>query len=79
MDEAIRTREMAESKLQSNDFAGARKLALKAQQFYPNLDNINQLLSMCDVHCAARQKKVMAMRWWTGMQFFRLLKQLTTL
>lgn len=55
-DEAIRTREMAEIRLQKNDFAGAQKLALKAQKLDPDIDNIIQLLTVCDVHCASLQK-----------------------
>uniref|UniRef100_A0A7N0UNY6 J domain-containing protein n=1 Tax=Kalanchoe fedtschenkoi TaxID=63787 RepID=A0A7N0UNY6_KALFE len=55
-DEAIRAREFAETKMLRNDFAGARKLALKAQKIYPDVENIIQLLTVCDVHCASQQK-----------------------
>ncbi|XP_047938516.1 uncharacterized protein LOC125186212 [Salvia hispanica] len=54
-DEAIRARELAEMKMKNNDFEGAQKIALKAQNLYPELENITQLLSICDVHCAAQK------------------------
>ncbi|CAM8996694.1 unnamed protein product [Rhodiola kirilowii] len=55
-EEAVRARELAETKMEKNDFVGARKLAIKAQQLCPNTDNIIQLLTVCDVHCASQQK-----------------------
>uniref|UniRef100_A0A7N1A1W0 J domain-containing protein n=1 Tax=Kalanchoe fedtschenkoi TaxID=63787 RepID=A0A7N1A1W0_KALFE len=55
-EEAIRAREFAEAKMQKNDFAGARKLALKAQKIHPDIENIIHLLTVCDVHCASQQK-----------------------
>lgn len=55
-EEALRARTLAEKKLQSKDFPGARKIALKAQQLYPELENIAQLLMVCDVHCSAEKK-----------------------
>ncbi|XP_019425595.1 PREDICTED: uncharacterized protein LOC109334336 [Lupinus angustifolius] len=55
-EEALRASGMAEKKMKSKDFAGARKLALKAKQLYPDLENISQILIVCDVHCAAEHK-----------------------
>ncbi|KAF2294865.1 hypothetical protein GH714_024628 [Hevea brasiliensis] len=43
-EEAIRAKEIAEKKMQNGDFVGARRIALKARQLYPDLDNISQLL-----------------------------------
>ncbi|KAL3646086.1 hypothetical protein CASFOL_011266 [Castilleja foliolosa] len=54
-DEAIRAKQVAEKKMENNDFDGARKIALKAQNLYPELDNITRLLSICDVHCSAQK------------------------
>ncbi|KAG9132188.1 hypothetical protein Leryth_026737 [Lithospermum erythrorhizon] len=42
--------------MQSNDFEGARKIAMKAQQLFPELENISQLLTVCSVHCADQNK-----------------------
>ncbi|XP_024960857.1 uncharacterized protein LOC112501453 [Cynara cardunculus var. scolymus] len=55
-DEAIRAKEIAESKMMNNDFEGARKIALKARRLFPELENISQLLTVCDVHCSAQKK-----------------------
>ncbi|GAB2295064.1 hypothetical protein Dimus_029246 [Dionaea muscipula] len=55
-EEAVRAKGIAELKLESKDFVAARKFALKAQQLYSDLDNILQLLSVCDVHCSAQNK-----------------------
>ncbi|KAF7846903.1 hypothetical protein BT93_L3607, partial [Corymbia citriodora subsp. variegata] len=55
-EEALRAKALAEKKLQSKDFPGARKIALKAQQLYPELENITQMLMVCDVHCSAEKK-----------------------
>ncbi|XP_068664160.1 uncharacterized protein [Aristolochia californica] len=52
-EEAIRAKELAEEKMQSKDFTGARKIARKAQQLFPELENISQMLSVCDIHCSA--------------------------
>ncbi|KAJ0726790.1 putative DnaJ domain, Chaperone J-domain superfamily [Helianthus annuus] len=54
-DEAVRAKTIAESKMMKNDFEGGRKFALKAQKLFPELENMSQLLAVCDVHCAAAQ------------------------
>ncbi|XP_010240875.1 PREDICTED: uncharacterized protein LOC104585627 [Nelumbo nucifera] len=55
-EEAIRAKVIAEKKMQTKDFMGARKIALRAQQLYPDLENISQLLTVCEVHCSAEQR-----------------------
>ncbi|BAT77185.1 hypothetical protein LR48_Vigan01g311700 [Vigna angularis] len=55
-EEALRAKNIAEKKMENRDFAGARKIALKAQQLYPDLENIAQMLVVCDVHCCAENK-----------------------
>uniref|UniRef100_A0A2P2MY67 J domain-containing protein n=1 Tax=Rhizophora mucronata TaxID=61149 RepID=A0A2P2MY67_RHIMU len=55
-EEAIRAKGIAESKMQSKDFFTARRLALKAQQLYKDVENVSQMLTVCDVHCAADKK-----------------------
>ncbi|KAF7837165.1 DnaJ-like subfamily B member 12 isoform A [Senna tora] len=55
-EEALRAKVIAEKKMESKDFTGARKIALKAQQLYPDLENIAQMLIVCEVHCSAEQK-----------------------
>ncbi|KAK1439427.1 hypothetical protein QVD17_05245 [Tagetes erecta] len=55
-DEAIRAKNIAESKMMNNDFEGGRKFALKAQKLFPELESILQMLAVCDVHCSAKRK-----------------------
>ncbi|KAJ4848803.1 hypothetical protein Tsubulata_005434 [Turnera subulata] len=55
-DEATRAKEIAEKKFLSNDIAGAKKLALKAQSLYPALDGISQMLATLDVYVSAEVK-----------------------
>ncbi|XP_044485934.1 uncharacterized protein LOC123211341 [Mangifera indica] len=55
-EEAVRAKDIAENKMKNNDFVGARKLALKAQQLYCDLENISQMIMVCDVHCSAEKK-----------------------
>ncbi|KAF5740565.1 hypothetical protein HS088_TW11G00639 [Tripterygium wilfordii] len=55
-EEAIRAKEMAEKRMAAGDFLGAKKIALKAQKLYQDLENITQLLTVCDVHCSALNK-----------------------
>ncbi|CAN1838150.1 Chaperone protein dnaJ 49 [Linum perenne] len=55
-EEAVRAMELAEKKMQSGDYAGGRKMALKAQKLYPAIDNVAQLLVVCDVHSSAVNK-----------------------
>ncbi|KAL8200129.1 hypothetical protein R6Q57_011468 [Mikania cordata] len=55
-DEAMRAKNIAENKMIKNDFEGGKKFALKAQQLFPELENISQMLAVCDVHCSANRK-----------------------
>lgn len=66
-DEAVRAKEIAEKKMQSNDFEGARKIVLKAKNLYPELENLTQMLSICDVHCAAQKKLLGSDKDWYGV------------
>ncbi|KAJ6848677.1 uncharacterized protein M6B38_275670 [Iris pallida] len=52
-EEARRAKEIAERKMQNKDFLGAKKIVLKAQQLFPDLENILQMLTVCEVHCCA--------------------------
>lgn len=55
-EEAIRAKEIAEKKMEGKDFGGALKIASKAHKLYPELDNIEQMILVCDVHCASETK-----------------------
>ncbi|KAK2447775.1 hypothetical protein QL285_007102 [Trifolium repens] len=73
-EEALRAKSIAEKKMDSKDFVGARTIALKAQKLYPDLENIAQMLVVCDVHCAAEQKllgNVKVVDWYKVLQVDR--------
>lgn len=55
-EEAIRAKEIAEMKMQTGDFAGAKRMVQRAQQLFPELQNIPQMLMVCEVHCSAQTK-----------------------
>ncbi|KAL5995356.1 hypothetical protein ACLOJK_025414 [Asimina triloba] len=66
-EEALRAKAIAEKKMHNKDFVGARKIALKAQQLFPELENISQMLSVCNVHCAAQMKVSGSEMDWYGI------------
>ncbi|KAI8566121.1 hypothetical protein RHMOL_Rhmol02G0015100 [Rhododendron molle] len=66
-EEAIRAKQIAEKKMQNKDFWGARKVALKAQQLYPDLESISQMIMVCDVHCAFEHKVFGNQTDWYGI------------
>jgi curved DNA-binding protein CbpA len=55
-DEATRAKEISEKKFLSKDIAGAKKFALKAQNLYPDLDGISNMLATLDVYISAENK-----------------------
>jgi len=55
-EEALKAREIAVKKLENRDFVAAKRIALKAQRIFPEIENIPQLLTVCEVHCAAEAK-----------------------
>ncbi|XP_008776154.1 uncharacterized protein LOC103696336 [Phoenix dactylifera] len=67
-EEAIRAKDIAEKRMQNKDFIGARKIALRAQQLFPDLDNISQILTVCDVHCSAAVKVNGEIDWYGILQ-----------
>ncbi|KAL2554059.1 DNAJ heat shock N-terminal domain-containing protein [Forsythia ovata] len=66
-DEATRAKGIAEEKMENNDFEGARKIALKARNLYSELENITQMLAICDVHCAAKNRILGSEKDWYGI------------
>lgn len=55
-DEATRAKELAEKKFIAKDINGAKKFALKAQNLYPGLDGIPQMIATLDVYISAENK-----------------------
>lgn len=66
-EEAYRAKEVAEKKMESRDFAGARKVALMAQRLDPDLKDIHQMILVCDVHGAAQDKFYGVEKDWYGI------------
>ncbi|KAJ0608732.1 putative DnaJ domain, Chaperone J-domain superfamily [Helianthus annuus] len=66
-EEAVRAKQLAEKKMEIKDFSGALKIALKAQQLYPELENISQLILVCEVHCSAEKKSYGTDKDWYGI------------
>ncbi|KAF0918014.1 hypothetical protein E2562_021705 [Oryza meyeriana var. granulata] len=52
-EEALKARVIALKKMENKDFEGAKRIALKAQRIFPETENISQMLTVCEVHCAA--------------------------
>ncbi|KAG9141661.1 hypothetical protein Leryth_015327 [Lithospermum erythrorhizon] len=70
-DEAIRGKDMAVKKMENNDFEGARRIAMKAQQLFPELENINQLLTFSSRNCrqTTSTPSVIQGTFWTACPF----------
>ncbi|CAN6363203.1 unnamed protein product [Urochloa humidicola] len=67
-EEALLAKEISLRKLKTKDFLGAKRFALKAQRLNPKLDNLSQLLAICEVHCAAEVKVNGDMDWYAILQ-----------
>ncbi|KAF5451096.1 hypothetical protein F2P56_031393 [Juglans regia] len=55
-DEAVRAKDIAERKFAERNYAGAKKFALKAQNLYPELEGLSQMLTTLDVYISAENK-----------------------
>jgi curved DNA-binding protein CbpA len=67
-EEAFRARQIASKKMENKDFIGAQNMVLKAQQLFPELDNVSQILTTCKVHCAADARVNVVMDWYAILQ-----------
>ncbi|KAL5768383.1 hypothetical protein ACOSP7_014935 [Xanthoceras sorbifolium] len=77
-EEAMRAKEISEKRMQDGDFSGAQKIARKAQQLFPGLDNVSQLLTVCEVHCSAQNKIFGSeMDWYSILQIERSADEMT--
>lgn len=77
-DEALRAKQIAENKMQSGDFEGALKFATKAKRLFPEVQNIAQILTVCEVHCAAQNKLSGSnMDWYEILQTERFADEVT--
>lgn len=76
-EEAVRAKGIAENKMLNKDFIGARKIVLKAQQLYPDLENVSQMLTVCEIHCSAENKLNGEMDWYGILQVPTTADELT--
>ncbi|CAN0891810.1 DnaJ homolog subfamily B member 14 [Linum grandiflorum] len=53
-DEALRAKEIAERKLNEKDYVAAKKFVLKAQNLYPGLDGLPQMLTTLEIYLSAQ-------------------------
>lgn len=67
-DEAMRAMEIAQRKVGAKDIEGARKFVLKAQQLYPCVEGLSQMMPMLEVLLAAEQKINGEMDWYGILQ-----------
>ncbi|CAJ2667982.1 unnamed protein product [Trifolium pratense] len=65
-DEATRAKEIAERKFIAKDILGAKKFALKAQNLFPSLEGIPQMVATLDVYISA-ENKVKGEEDWYGI------------
>lgn len=66
-EEAIKAMKIAEKKLEISDFIGARKMAQTAHRLFPTLENITQLLTVCEIHCSAQNRIYGSENDWYGI------------
>ncbi|KAK4759160.1 hypothetical protein SAY87_022291 [Trapa incisa] len=76
-EEAIRAKTLAEKKMEDKDFHGARKIAVRAQQLYSDLENISQMLMVCEIHCSAEKFVGTQLDWYGILQVERTADEAT--
>ncbi|CAL5204028.1 unnamed protein product [Lathyrus oleraceus] len=63
-DEAVRAKEIAERKFSEREYIGAKKFAIKAQNLYPDLEDVPQFLTTIDIYISAENKVSGEMDWY---------------
>ncbi|KAL3835706.1 hypothetical protein ACJIZ3_010442 [Penstemon smallii] len=72
-DEALRAKEIAEQKFWAKDIKGAKKFALKAQNLYPELEGISQMVLTLEVYLSAEEEKIYGQpNWYSVLGVTRL-------
>ncbi|KAL5200552.1 hypothetical protein ABZP36_021755 [Zizania latifolia] len=68
-DEAVKAKTLAEKMMLEKNFVGAKRMITKAQQLFKDVDsNISQMLTVCDIHCAAGTKVNGEIDWYAILQ-----------
>ncbi|XP_010463986.1 PREDICTED: uncharacterized protein LOC104744610 [Camelina sativa] len=65
-EDAANAKQIAEEKMEAGDFVGAHKFVTRAQRLFPNLENLLQMITICDVHSAAINK-IKGLENWYGI------------
>lgn len=63
-DEAARAKEIAERKFTERNYSAAKKFVLKAQNLYPGLDGLSQMMTTLEVYISAENKINGEMDWY---------------
>ncbi|KAG7546892.1 Chaperone J-domain superfamily [Arabidopsis suecica] len=66
-EEAIRAMDIAKRKVAENDYNGAKLFANKAQDLYPKLDGLRQVMMLIDVYISAGNKIIGGESDWYGI------------
>ncbi|GMN56619.1 hypothetical protein TIFTF001_025734 [Ficus carica] len=56
-EDALKAKRMAEKKFEEKDLVGAKRFALKAQNLYPKIDGLRQLIATLDVYISAEEMR----------------------
>ncbi|KAK4751249.1 hypothetical protein SAY87_004731 [Trapa incisa] len=76
-DEAIRAKEIVEIRLSKGEFSGALHVAQRAHRLYPELQNISQLLAVCEVHSSAEKMFGSEKDWYGILQIEKSADEIT--
>ncbi|XP_057426293.1 uncharacterized protein LOC130719698 [Lotus japonicus] len=71
-DKAIRAKEVAESRFKARDIIGARAFAMRAQNMFPDLEGIPQMLTTLNVHNAGLFRRNGEKDWYRILGVVRL-------
>ena len=63
-DEASRSKDIAVRKFREKDYLGAKKFVLKAQNLFPELEGLSQMLTILDVYISAEKKVSREVDWY---------------
>ncbi|KAL3634616.1 hypothetical protein CASFOL_021670 [Castilleja foliolosa] len=61
---ARRAKDLAVEKMERKDFSTAKQLAMIAKKLNPDLEDIAQIILICDVHCSCSDKKEADEDWY---------------
>ncbi|KAL1211667.1 Chaperone protein dnaJ 49 [Cardamine amara subsp. amara] len=78
-EDAVSAKKLAEEKMKAGDFVGAHKFVTKAQRLFPDLENIPQMIAICDVHSSANKKICGLDNWYAILQVQPLLADADTI